>query len=95
MELRVPMERWEDCIVLPFEAVVEEGVETFVFQQNGDHFDRKPVTVEYRDQQSIVIANDGALSPGDIIVGRGAYQMHLALKNKAGGKVDPHAGHSH
>ena len=30
-------------IVLPVDAVVDEGVESFVFQQNGDHFDRVPV----------------------------------------------------
>ena len=33
--------------------------------------------------------------PGDVVAARGAYQMHLALKNQAGGGVDPHAGHSH
>lgn len=95
MELRVPVERWEKRIVLPVEAVVEEGAETYLYQQNGDHFDRVPVHVEYRDQRSVVIANDGAVFPGDIVAARGAYQMHLALKNKSGGGIDPHAGHNH
>jgi len=35
------------------------------------------------------------LSPGDIVVTSGAYQMHLAMKNKARGAPDPHAGHQH
>lgn len=95
MELQVPVERWEDRIVLPVEAVIDEGAENYVYQQNGDHFDRVPVHVEYRNQSSVVVANDGAVLPGDVIAGRGAYQMHLALKNKSGGGGDPHAGHNH
>jgi multidrug efflux pump subunit AcrA (membrane-fusion protein) len=95
MELRVPVQQWENRIVLPVEALVDEGAETYIYQQNGDHFDRVPVHVEYRDQRSVVIANDGAVFPGNIVAARGAYQMHLALKNKSGGGLDPHAGHSH
>ena len=32
---------------------------------------------------------------GSTLAMSGAYQMHLAIKSKAGGGVDPHAGHSH
>ena len=95
LELRVPVEHWKNRIVLPVDAVVEEGAETYLYQQNGDHFVRVAVHVEYRDQKSVVIANNGAIFQGDIIAARGAYQMHLALKNKAVGGVDPHAGHNH
>jgi hypothetical protein len=95
MELRVPVETWDDRIVLPIEAIVEDGVETYVYERNGDHFDRLAVHVEFRDQTSAVIANDGALKLGKIVVARGAYQMHLALKNRTTGGIDPHAGHTH
>jgi len=95
MELRVPVERWEKQLVLPVEAIVDEGAEAYVYRQNGDHFDRVSVHVEHRDRDVVVVANNGSLFPGDVIAGQGAYQMHLALKNKAGGGVDPHAGHSH
>lgn len=95
MELHVPVEKWEEEIVVPVEAVVEEGAERYVYQQNGDHFDQVPVHVKFRDQTSVVIANDGALFPGDVIAARGAYEMHLTLKNQSGGGVDPHAGHNH
>lgn len=95
MQLRVPVERWEDQLVLPTTAVVDEGAEAYVYRQNGDHFDQVSVEVLHRDQESVVIANDGALFRGDILAGNGAYQMHLALKNKAGGGIDPHAGHNH
>ena len=95
MSLRVPVEKWEERIVLPVDAIVDEGAETYVYRRNGDHFDRTPVHVEYRDRNYMVVANDGSIFPGDVVAGTGAYQMHLALKNKAGGGVDPHAGHNH
>lgn len=95
MQLYVPVEQWSDRIVLPVDAVATEGVENYIFQQNGDHFDRVPVQVEYQDQFTTVIANDGAVFPGDVVATSGAHQLQMALKNKAGGGVDPHAGHNH
>jgi len=95
LQLRVPVEEWPNQIVVPVDAVAREGAEYYVFQQNGKHFDRVPVHVKYRDQFNAVIDNDGSLFPGDVIAMRGAHQMQMALKNKAGGGVDPHAGHSH
>ncbi len=95
LQLRVPVEQWPDQIVLPVNAVAREGAEYFVFQQNGDHFDRLPVHVKYKDQYSAVIENDGSLFAGDVVAMRGAHQMQMALKNKSGGGVDPHAGHNH
>ncbi|TWT92868.1 hypothetical protein Pla108_40080 [Botrimarina colliarenosi] len=95
MQLQVPVEEWTDQIVLPTDAVVKEGPDSFVFVQNGDHFDRIAVHERYRDRKSVVVANDGAVFPGDTVALTGAHQMQLALKNKAGGAIDPHAGHNH
>ncbi len=95
VQLYVPVDTWQDRIVLPVEAVIQEGPEWFVFRQNGSRFERMPVHVEHRDQRFAVVENDGTLFPGDIVAASGAYQMHLAMKNKAGGGVDPHAGHNH
>lgn len=95
MQLAVPVERWEKRIVLPADAVADDGAEVYVFVPNGKRLMRRPVHVEYRDATSVVIANDGVLFPGDPVVVSGARQLQLALKNKAGGGVDPHAGHSH
>ena len=95
MQLRVPVEEWTDRIVLPIEAVALDGVENYVFRSNGDHFDRQAVHVEHRDPQWVVIANDGTLFPGDRIALSAAQQLQLALKNKSGGAIDPHAGHNH
>jgi len=91
----LPVETWEDRIVLPVEAVINEGAETFVFERNGNHFDRVPVQIEYRDQRWAVITPSKLLQPGDTVATLGAYQMHLAIENKAGGAIDPHAGHNH
>ncbi len=95
MELHVPVEQWEGRIVVPVDAVAKDGIETYVFQENGDHFDRIPVHVEYRDRFYVVIANDGSIKPGTTIAISGAHQLQMALKNKAGGGADPHAGHNH
>jgi len=95
VSLLVPVERWADRIVLPVNAVVQDGPESYVFEKNDGHFDRRSVRVEYRDQFSAVIANDGTLTPGKMVIVSGAYQVHLAMKNKAGGAPDPHAGHNH
>lgn len=94
VEVLVPIEQWKNRIVLPVEAVVQEGTDWFVYQEVGRRFQQKPVHVEYRDQHRVVIENDGNLFPGDVVAGKGAYQIHLALKNRSGG-MDPHAGHVH
>jgi len=95
VEIKVPVERWDDRIVLPVDAVAQDGAEYYVFEYNDGHFDRRAVHVEYRDQDWVVIANDGALCPGVMISQSAAHQMQVALKNKSGGAVDPHAGHNH
>ena len=95
MQLRIPVEEWTGRIVLPTEAVAQDGVENYVFRVNDGHFDRQAVHVEHRDPQWVVIANDGTLSPGDRVAMSAAQQLQLALKNKAGGPPDPHAGHNH
>ena len=49
LELRITRERWEDRIVLPIDAIVDEGAETFVYRQDGKSFKQTPVHVEYRE----------------------------------------------
>jgi membrane fusion protein, heavy metal efflux system len=95
LQIRVPVEKWQDRIVLPIDAIAQDGAETYVFRVNGDQLVRQPVNVEFRDQVSAVIASDGSLYPGDEIAMNAAHQLMVALKNKSGGGVDPHAGHSH
>ncbi len=87
-------EVFKNNFVLPAEAVVIDGPNSFVFEQNGDHFDRVDVSVLYRDRNSIVVKRDVRLV-GSVIAMTAAFDMHLALKNSAAGPVDPHAGHTH
>lgn len=95
MQVRVPVERWENVIVLPVDAIAQEGAESFVFVENGDHLDRRPVQVKYRDRYEVVLANDGSLFPGERVALNSAHQLQMALKNKSGAGADPHAGHNH
>ena len=78
---------------MPPQAVVEDGAEAYVFQKNDKHFDRIPIHVIYRDKDAVVIENDGSLI-GSTLAMSGAYQMHLAIKNKSV-NIDAHHGHSH
>lgn len=95
VQLQIPVETLPDRIVLPADAVAQDGVETYVFVPNSDSFERRSVHVEHRDRQSAVIANDGALFPGEMVAISGAQQLQIAIKNKSGGAPDPHAGHNH
>ncbi len=95
VEVLVPVETWPNRIVLPVDAVISDGPDWYVYQKNLNHFDRVAVHVEYRDQRGVVVDGDGKLQAGDVVAASGAYQLHLALKNKSGGGVDPHAGHNH
>jgi cobalt-zinc-cadmium efflux system membrane fusion protein len=95
LTLRLPVSRIENAIVVPKDAVAEEGAERYLFVENGDHFDRIPVAVVARDSVSVAIANDGQVWPGQSIAISGAHQLQMELKNKSGGAIDPHAGHNH
>lgn len=95
VQIQIPIETLENRLVLPVDAVAQDGAETYVFTPNGDHLDRRTVHVEYRDAQWAVIANDGSLFADEYVAVSSAQQLQLALKNKAGGGIDPHAGHNH
>jgi multidrug efflux pump subunit AcrA (membrane-fusion protein) len=95
MHIRVPVEKWQGQLVVPSAAVVQDGVESYVFVPNGAKFDRRAVHVKYRDPTWVVLANDGSVFPGETIARTGAHQLLLALKNLSGGGIDAHAGHSH
>jgi multidrug efflux pump subunit AcrA (membrane-fusion protein) len=93
--LQVPVETWEGRIVLPADAVAQDGAETFAFVVHGEHFDRRAIQTTYKDPSFVVLAKGGGIQPGDRVVMSGAKQLWMALKNKSGGAIDPHAGHNH
>lgn len=97
VRLHVPVEKLENVFVLPVEGVAREGPEVYVFRQNGDAFDRKPVHVLFEDRRHVVLANDGSLTPGVHFAQNSAAGLNRILKTQqsAGEGGHSHAGHSH
>jgi membrane fusion protein, heavy metal efflux system len=87
VRLHVPVEEFKDALVLPAGAVVREGPEAYVFQQNGDLFHRRPVRVLYEDRLNVVLANDGSIAPGLYVAQSAAASLNRVLKaqNSSGG----------
>lgn len=92
VRLHVPVEELTDVIVLPSAAVVREGPEAYVFQQNGDLFNRLPVQVLHEDRRNIVLANDGSVTPGLYLAQSAAASLNRVLKAQAasGMRADVH-----
>ncbi|MAT15924.1 MAG: MchE protein [Planctomyces sp.] len=92
VRLHVPVEEMKDVIVLPSAAVVKEGPETYIFQQNGDLFNRVPVHVLHEDRLNTVIANDGNITPGLFYAQNSAASLNRVLKAQAasGMRADVH-----
>lgn len=95
MQLQAPVETWDNRIVLPVEAVVQEGPESYVFREDGDHFHRCPVQIEYRDPFNVVLAPGNEISAGDRLAMNSAQQLQLVLKNRSGGGAEAHHDHPH
>lgn len=88
----VPVEKIENVIVVPAAAVITEGPEAFVFQQNGDLFNRISVQVLHQDRNNVVIANDGTITPGFYLAQSSAASLNRVLKAQAasGMRADVH-----
>lgn len=89
VSIGVPVEEMKDVLVLPAEAVTFEGPEAFVFQQNGDLFNRIPVEVLHRDRNNVVLANDGSISPGFYLAQNSAAALNRIMKSQAASGVQP------
>ncbi len=87
VRLHVPVEEFKDAMVLPAAAVVRDGPEAYVFRQNGDLFDRRPVRVLHEDRQNVVVANDGSISPGWFIAQGSAASLNRVLKAQSASGV--------
>lgn len=92
VRLHVPVEELNDVLVLPASAVVREGPEAYVFQQNGDLFNRLAVQVLHEDRLNIVLANDGSVTPGLYLAQNSAASLNRVLKAQAasGMRADVH-----
>ncbi|MEZ5940266.1 MAG: hypothetical protein R3C18_02665 [Planctomycetaceae bacterium] len=92
VRLHIPVEELNDVLVLPSAAIVREGPEAYVFQQNGDLFNRIPVQVLHEDRLNIVVANDGSITPGLYLAQSAAASLNRVLKAQAasGMRADVH-----
>ena len=92
VRLHIPVEQFEDVIVLPAAALVREGPEAYVFRQNGDLFTRTPVHVLHEDRLNVVLANDGSVAPGVYLAQGSAASLNRVLKAQAasGMRADVH-----
>ncbi len=85
VRLNLPARKLDNVFVLPLGAVAREGAEAFIFRQNGEVFDRKPVAVLHQDRDRVVIANDGSVPPGIFVAQSGAPVLNRMVKSQAGG----------
>ena len=92
VRLHVPVEELRDVIVVPAAAVVREGPEAYVFQQNGDLFNRLPVHILHEERLEIVLANDGSVKPGHYLARSAAASLNRVMKAQAasGIRADVH-----
>ncbi|MCS7465140.1 efflux RND transporter periplasmic adaptor subunit [Stieleria sp. ICT_E10.1] len=87
--IHVPVERLEDVFVLPSEAIAREGPDAFVYRQNGDLFNQIAVNILYEDRRSVVIANDGSITPGTFIAQNAGASLRRVLKSQSASGRQP------
>src|SRR5262249_54332573 len=94
VRLFIPVEEFHNVFVLPPDAVAHDGLESYVFRQNGDVFERMPVTVRYEDRRYTIVANDDSVTEGHNIAINNAAALNRALKTQTGeGGEHAHAHH--
>lgn len=94
VRLGVRVEKLENVFVVPTDAVVRDGVDAFVFTQNVNTFERKPVRLLLLERERAVLANDGSLTPGSFVAQRAAAQLNRMVKAGGSGGV-PKGYHIH
>lgn len=94
VRLLVRIEKLDNVFILPSDAVTRDLAEAFVFTQNVNTFERKPVRILAQDRQHTVIANDGSLIPGMFVVQNAAAQLNRMTKSQTGNDL-PEGYHIH
>ncbi len=94
LRVLVRVERLENVLVLPAEAVAHDLAEAYVFTQNVNTFVRKPVRVLAEDREHAVVANDGSLPAGVFVVQNAAAQLNRMTKSKTSSDL-PEGYHIH
>ncbi len=87
--IEVPVQKFTNVFVMPSEAVVREGPDTYVYRQNGDLFNQIAVHVIHEDRRDIVIANDGSITPGTYLAQNAAASLRRVLKSQSASGMQP------
>lgn len=102
VRILVRTERLDNVFVLPADAVARDGPEAFVFTQNANTFERRPVRVLVHERDRAVVANDGSLETftkdkevWTIPAVAHAAAAQLNRMAKAGGGAVPKGYHVH
>jgi biotin carboxyl carrier protein len=95
VRLHVRVEKLENVFVLPADAVARDSPEAFVFTQNVNTFERRPVRVLLADRDRVVIANDGSLPAGLFVAQAAAAQLDRMVKSGSQSNNLPKGYHIH
>ena len=103
--VRLPQQTWDDQLVLPADAVVEDGIDYVMFRRMGVHrhpgeephadFQKVVLTVRYKDQYTVVAENDGQVKPWHEFAMNNADMLMRAMNSGEGGGGHSHHGHEH
>ena len=105
--VRLPQQEWSDRLILPAEAVVQDGIDHVVFRELGQHFhegeaphsdfQKIVVKVDYQDQHTVVVDAQKQLKVFHKIAMNNADMLLRAMKEASGGGGGHghHHGHSH
>lgn len=107
--VQLPVKMWTDRLVLPSDAVAEDGVDHIIFHRVSHHdhehdggavpphseFRGVVVKVEYRDQYRVVVDHEGRLKDRHYIAMNNADMLLRARNEGAGGGGHSHHGHEH
>jgi membrane fusion protein, heavy metal efflux system len=89
VRIQVPVEKLTDVFVLPAEAIVRDGPETFVYRQNGDLFNQIAVHLLFEDRTHAVISNDGSVTPSTYLAQNAAASLRRVLKAQSASGAQP------
>lgn len=85
LRLLIRVQKLENVFVLPSDAVVQDGLDAYVFTQNVNTFERKPVRIIAQDRHHAVLANDSSLIPGSYVAQSAAAQLNRMAKAENSG----------
>jgi multidrug efflux pump subunit AcrA (membrane-fusion protein) len=80
VRVRIPTGVIPNVIVLPAAAVVRDGPDAYVFRQNGDAYERKPVAVVAEDRLNVAIAPGNGIESGTFVLRNNAAAVNRAFQ---------------